>query len=266
MFKFIVISDLHVVPEGELSHSIDTAARLQDVVEHINANHADAAFCAVAGDLTDHGEVSAYERARKELGRLMVPCYPTIGNHDDRDNFDCCFPDLVNPETYRIDRCFDVSGQRVIMLDSVSNGEHGGSLTGQQLEWVEARLMEARDRPAIVILHHNITKLMVSTDGIRLLNGGDLVDVLKKHDDIRHVISGHVHLTSSGTVGGIPFTTISGNHYNIAPLQYDPDCRAPRHDGPSQIAVVWSGKDSTVVLMEDFQHRQVVMPKELFYR
>ena len=35
--KFLVMSDLHLVPEGELSLTLDTAARLDQAVEAVNA-------------------------------------------------------------------------------------------------------------------------------------------------------------------------------------------------------------------------------------
>ena len=36
--KFIVLADLHIVPEGELSNSLDTNARLIQSIEFINKN------------------------------------------------------------------------------------------------------------------------------------------------------------------------------------------------------------------------------------
>ncbi|MCE2523225.1 MAG: metallophosphoesterase [Rhodobacteraceae bacterium] len=264
MFKFVVVSDLHFVPDGMLSHSIDTVERFREAVIHINEFNRDAEFCIVAGDLADQGETAAYERLSLELEKLQIPFFLVVGNHDSHENFAGVFGDLTNSETGFMDRCIDVHGQRIIILDSVMVGEHAGWLGEAQLSWLKGRLDGAANMPVIVVLHHNITDLMVSNDEIRLRNNGPLLDVLSGHPDIRHVISGHVHLTSSGTCSGIPFTTISGCHYNIAPRRHDKEPRSPRFDGPGQYAVVWSGKDATVVLAEDFSHRQVHLPIELF--
>ena len=264
MFKFVVVSDLHIVPEGDLSHCIDTSARFREAVAHINELNGDAEFCILAGDLADRGETAAYKRLAVEVERLNVPCWLTIGNHDSRERFLEVFGDLTNQETGRVDHCMDVRGQRILVLDSVRDGEHPGWLTDSQLSWLQARLDEAAGRPVIVVLHHNIADLMVSTDAIRLRNNEPFLDVLSGHSDVRHVISGHVHLTSSGVCRGIPFTTFAGCHYNIAPRRHDSERRAPRLDGPGQYAVVWSGEESTVVLTEDFSHRQVHLPIELF--
>ena len=264
MFKFLVVSDIHFVPAGELSHSVDTTARFREAVAHIREFNRDAEFCVIAGDLTDRGETESYERLAAELEGFELPCYITLGNHDDRVNFGEVFGNMTHADTGKFDHCIDAHGQRIVVLDSVSDGEHPGQLSNPQLTWLGGVLGEARDRPAVVVLHHNISDLMVSTDGIGLRNYDMLVDVLSGHPDLRHVISGHVHLNSSGTIRGIPFTTFAGCHYNIAPRRFDANRRAPRFDGPGQYAVVWSGEESTVVLLEDFFHRQVLLSDEHF--
>ena len=265
MLKFLVISDLHIVPEGQLSHSIDTAARTADAVGHINETHPDADFCIAAGDLTDRGEREAYLRLKPELERLRVPLHVTLGNHDCRENFLNVFSDAPVAETGFADVCIDCRGQRILAMDSLDTGRHAGLLAPEQLDWLGRRLAEAESMPVILVLHHNICDLQVSTDAIRLENGAALANALKRHPDVRHVISGHVHLGSSGTFRGIPFTTFAGSHYNIDPRRHDPDCRAPRREGPGQYAVVWSDEESTVVLQEDFHSRHAAMPRELFY-
>ena len=264
MFKFLVVSDMHFMPSGQLSHAIDTARRFREAVTHINELHLDAEFCILAGDLADRGETEAYQRLAAELEGLKIPYHLTIGNHDDRNRFAEVFGNLANADTGKLDRVVDIHGQRIIILDSVEENEHHGRIAKSQLDWLDARLSEAREAPVIVVMHHNICKLMVSTDGIRLMNGDELAEALSTHKDVRAVVSGHVHLTSAGSYRGIPFTTLSGCHYNIMPRRHDPDHRAPRVDGPGQYAVVWTGEDSTVVLTEDFFNRQVLMPPELF--
>ena len=265
MLKFVVISDLHIVPERQLSHAVDTAERLALAVSHINQLHPDAEFCIAAGDLTDHGETAAYRRLKRSLGGLNLPFYLTLGNHDDRQNYRREFDDAIVADTGYADICIDKLGHRILVLDSLDSGRHPGLVDAQQLDWLAARLREASDRPVIVVLHHNICDLQVSTDSIRLRENRGFADVLAEHPDIRHVISGHVHLSSSGVYRGIPFTTFAGSHYNIDPRRDEPNLRAPRRAGPGQCAVVWSDEEATVVLQEDFFSCHQKMPPELFY-
>ena len=85
--KFVVMSDLHLMPEGEVSMTLDTAARLEAAVNAVNARYGDADFCVLAGDLADLGQAAAYERLKTIFGRLEIPVHVTLGNHDDRPTF-----------------------------------------------------------------------------------------------------------------------------------------------------------------------------------
>ncbi|NJS40114.1 MAG: phosphodiesterase, partial [Rhodobacteraceae bacterium] len=51
--KLIVLSDLHLGPQGVPVNGLDTGDRLAQAVAVINRDHADAAMVLVAGDLAD---------------------------------------------------------------------------------------------------------------------------------------------------------------------------------------------------------------------
>lgn len=270
MFKFIILSDLHIVPEGELSHGLDTTSRLQQSIDFVNENHADAEFVIFAGDLADHGEKSAYERFQKTLQSLNLPYYLTLGNHDQRLVFLDVFGSDLADETGNLNHVIDHDNHRVIVLDSSDPAAGGAGLFEQsQLDWLQARLDEAAERPVTIILHHNITKLHVQTDFIILQENDAFADVVLSHKNIRQVISGHVHMTTSGTYRGIPFCTLAGGHYNIEPVLESKsgsidEGRVPRREGPGQLAVVISDDHSTIVHMENFLDRHLVLADELF--
>jgi 3',5'-cyclic AMP phosphodiesterase CpdA len=258
MLKFVVLSDLHLVKEGALSHGLDTTDRLRAGVAAVNARHADADFCVLAGDLADLGEVEAYGRLKDCLADLRVPLHITIGNHDDRDTFLAVFGAAHAAETGFVDRVIDAGGQRVILLDSAVTGQHGGRLEPAQLDWLAARLAEVPNTPVIVILHHHANPLYTRVDQIMLENGPALVAVLKTHPQVRQVIAGHVHYTSTALWHGIPFTTLAGGHYSVT-ADLDPDADVPRLDGPGQMAVVLSDADQTLVHFDNFIDASAVL-------
>lgn len=250
--KFIVMSDLHLVAEGELSMSLDTAARLEIAVETINARYADADFCILAGDLADLGQPEAYRRLKAIISRLDIPVHITLGNHDDRPVFLDVFGAEFAGETGHVDKVIDIKGYRVILLDSSEPGRVDGVLEPHQLDWLRARLGEAVDRPVVVILHHNANALHIVSDDIRILDDGPFLEALLTHNDIRQVIAGHVHLTSTATYRGIPFTTLAGGHYSVSFNIDEPGKPFKRLTGPGQMAVVIGTEDRTTVLFEDF--------------
>jgi Icc protein len=75
---------------------------------------------------------------------------------------------------------------------------------------------------------------------------------LKTHKDVRQVIAGHVHITSTASWHGLPFTTLAGGHYSASFNVDQPDVPVRRIDGPGQMAVVVGTPDRTTVLFDDF--------------
>ena len=250
--KFLVISDLHLVPEGQSSKTLDTAARLETCIATINARHGDADFVVVAGDLADLGEEAAYRRLQDLLAPLAIPAYVTLGNHDDRPTFLRVFGADKADETGNVNHVIDAKGYRVIVLDSSEPGRVDGVLEQGQIDWLILRLAEAQDRPVIVVLHHNANALHIASDNIRLLDLAPFLAALKTHPDIRQVIAGHVHLTSTAIHHGIPFTTLAGGHYSVSFNVDAPDRPFRALSGPGQMAVVMGLPQTTTVLFEDF--------------
>lgn len=256
MLKFLVLSDLHLVDETQTSHGLDTHRRMEHAVDWINSRHADADFCVLAGDLADlgfKGATQPYERLKALVARLNVPCHITIGNHDSRDTFVSVFGAETRAETGCIDKVVDAKGYRVIILDSLVEGDdhsHGGQLSQRQLDWLRARLDE-HDGPVLVVLHHHVNPLHVRVDRIIMEAGDKFAEVLKTHGNIRQVICGHVHFTSCGLWHGIPFTSIAGNHYNVT-VPLEDGAKVDRLWGPAQMAVVLGNQDQTLVHFDNF--------------
>lgn len=253
MLKFTVLSDIHLVEEGRTSHGLDTFWRLEKGIEAINERHADADFCILAGDLADtgfDGAIEPYNRLQEALNKLTIPYHITIGNHDKRETFVSIFGSETAAETGFIDKAIDLKGYRVIMLDSVIEGTHAGEIDQAQLDWLSDQL-DGHLGPVIVVLHHHANPLHTNVDRIRLQNPNEFVDVLKKHNDVRQIIAGHVHYTSCGLWHGLPFTTIAGSHYSVtAPVTED--VKTDRLWGPAQIGVVLGDEDQTLVHFDNY--------------
>ena len=250
--KFVVMSDLHLVGHGETSMTLDTAARLEQAVACVNDRYADADFCIIAGDLADLGEAEAYHRLRDITGRITIPTYITLGNHDDRPTYLSVFGAEQADETGKVNHVIDAKGYRVIVLDSSEPGRVDGVLTESQMDWLRARLAEALGRPVIVVLHHNANALHIEADTIKLQDDAPFIAALKTHDDVRQVIAGHVHLTSTALYHGIPFTTLAGGHYSVSFNADQPGAPFRSLTGPGQMAVVLGTAHATTVLFEDF--------------
>ena len=58
--KFIQITDLHLVPKGEMLHGLDPYDRLKECINDINHSHKDAEVCVITGDLAHGANQQAY--------------------------------------------------------------------------------------------------------------------------------------------------------------------------------------------------------------
>src|SRR5690606_13666867 len=124
--KIIVMADLHIVPETELSHSLDTNARTQAAIAFINKNHAGADLLVIAGDLADHGDAASYRRFKELLPEIDLPYVVTLGNPGHSPDHLAEFADVADPETGKLDRAIVLDGCGVIILDSSEPGIGGG--------------------------------------------------------------------------------------------------------------------------------------------
>ncbi|ARO13816.1 Ser/Thr protein phosphatase [Ketogulonicigenium robustum] len=251
--KFIVMSDIHLMPPGGLSMGLDTAARLRKAIETVVQRYDDIDFCILAGDLADLGQQGAYEQLQDLLVDMPVPVHMTLGNHDNRETFLQVFGDaMANPQTRKVDRVIDVKGYRIIILDTSEPDLVAGRLSDVQIEWLTARLAEAASQPVIVVMHHHASLLNTHADRIALLAPEAFLQALKTHPDVRQVIAGHVHVTSCAVWQGVPFCTLAGGHYSVGFDVGKPDRPVECFDGPGQFAVVEGTADRTTVLFDDF--------------
>ncbi|MCS6760479.1 MAG: metallophosphoesterase [Candidatus Devosia euplotis] len=161
------------------------------------------------------GQAEAYLRLQTIIARLPIPVHITLGSHDDRPAFLEIFGAHHAAETGKVDKVIDIKGYRIIMLDSSEPGRVDGVLEAGQIAWLQARLVEAMDRPVIVVLHHKANALHIEADTIHLLEPDAFIETLKTHPDIRQIIAGHLHPTSTAMWRGLPFTTLAGGHYSV---------------------------------------------------
>jgi len=266
MLKFVVMSDLHLVPEGGHSKGLDTVGRFRQAVDSLNTNHADAAFCVLAGDLADLGEPEAYAALRRVAAEIAMPVHFMLGNHDDRPTFLAEVPEAVTDEAGFVQSAIDAGGHRILLLDSSEPGVVGGVLCDRRLGWLTDRLDEAEDSPVIVVLHHHVNPLLMPVDRIRLAEPERLVTVLHRHDDIRMVLAGHVHRTTAATWHGLPFATLSGNHYPVSAQLPGVPGEQQGFEGPAQYAVVVADEDGCLVHFHNYIDRHAPLARGLFRR
>jgi Icc protein len=117
------------------------------------------------------------------------------------------------PTTNPVDAVHDVNGLRVITLDTSVPGWHHGELSPDQLDWLERELaMPAPDGTILALHHPPIPTVLDLAVSVELRDQGSLAAVLRG-TDVRGIIGGHLHYSSTATFAGIPVSVASATCY-----------------------------------------------------
>jgi 3',5'-cyclic-AMP phosphodiesterase len=211
------LSDTHLLGgDRRLYGSVDPAAQLQTLLDELEASDGRPEAIVVTGDLADRGEPDAYERLSRMVepvaARLGAEIIWVMGNHDNRAAFRA---ELLRefPSMSPIDRVHDVNGLRVISLDTSVPGHHHGELADEQLDWLAEELSTPAPHGTILAMHHpplpTVLDLAVT---VELRDQVGLSEVLFG-SDVRSILAGHLHYSSTGTFAGIPVSVASATCY-----------------------------------------------------
>lgn len=254
-FKFVQVTDTHLVPAGRRIYGLDPLARLDACVADINAHHGDAAFCVVTGDLVDRGESRAYEALRRALDRLVLPRHLLIGNHDDRRRFRAAFPETPCDGHGFVQSAVRTPVGDFLFLDTHEPGTRAGRYCARRREWLADRLAEASGRPVFLFMHHPPFAIgLPSLDNIALEDPGPFAETLARHDDVRHLFLGHLHRPVSGSWRGIPFSALRGTGHQVR-FDWTTVDPVPKSLEPPAYAVVLIEDGLTIVHFHDYLDR-----------
>lgn len=215
------MSDLHFMQEGDvLGH--DPRLRLQAAIDHINSHHADAEMCIISGDMVNRGTRSDYESVQAKLENLSVPYFPMVGNHDNRDLFREALPVPESCMTHFIQYRLLVPDGIIICLDTHKTGSDAGELCMARREWLSGVLTEAGDTSVFIFMHHPPMSLgLPMQDTENMDNGQAFLDLISQFECVKYLFIGHVHRPITGSVGGIPFSTMRSVLYQAPPPRPD---------------------------------------------
>jgi len=203
----------------------------------------------VTGDLTEGGARESYEQLREALHGLPFPVHLAIGNHDRRDAFGAVFPDVPTSGGF-VHYAVEDHPLRLLILDTVEEGRHGGAFCEVRAAWLTARLDEAPERPTLIVLHHppaptGLSWMTEDADApwIRRLRA-----CIEGRANVAGLVCGHLHrpvVTAwAGTILAICPSTAPQVALDFAPIDPEtPDNRPMIVAGPPAYALHhWDGR------------------------
>lgn len=212
------VSDTHVLAGGGMLYDrVASDGHLRQLFDEFEASGGRPEAIVFTGDLADRGEPEAYDRIRRIVDpvaeRLGAQVIWVMGNHDDRAAFRRGLLDDGLGGYRSVDRVDDVNGLRVITLDTSVPGHHHGEVAPEQLDWLAEELSIAAPHGTILAMHHppvpSVLDLAVS---VELRDQSGLAEIVDG-SDIRSIIAGHLHYSSTATFAGVPVSVASASCY-----------------------------------------------------
>lgn len=213
------LSDTHLLGGDRLlGDRYDTAQHLRRTLAAAEATGVRPDAVVFTGDLTDLGEPEAYRALRAEVepwaARLGAPVVWVAGNHDERPALRAELLD-GEPSEEPVTGVYDLGGLRLIALDSTVPGWHHGDLDAAQLSWLRAELAEPAPRGTILALHHPpLPSHIPFFDILELRDQRGLADAIAG-TDVRAILAGHLHYSTSGTFAGVPVSVAAASCYTM---------------------------------------------------
>ncbi len=147
------------------------------------------------GDLADTGDDAlSYARLKEAVAHLPFPVHYALGNHDGRDAFRTIFPDAPMPGGFH-QYALKAGDLRILVLDTLEEGRHGGAYCEARAAWLRERLAEAPNCPTLLALHHppidSGHSWMTENPGAEWVKR--LEAIVSAQTNIVAVIAGHLH-------------------------------------------------------------------------
>ena len=205
------ISDFHLKPEGFLAYNVaDTASPLKRTVEHINRLNPNPDLVLVTGDLVDEGAPESYIYLRQLLLPVRPPLVIIPGNHDHKENLRKVFPEhdylhhFIEEEGEKY-ICFTLENfpVRLIGLDTVTPGEHGGGFGSKRRTWLQRTLSVRSEVPTLIFMHHPpFASAIGHMDKEEFRGWKEFQSLNSKHPQVERILCGHLHRPVFRRFGG----------------------------------------------------------------
>lgn len=259
------ITDIHLGFEPDNPAEFNRK-RLDQVIAHLSTGVNRPDVLLATGDLADHGDVESYRRLKNALSLAPCPVLFAMGNHDARDTFLEVFPETPVNDGF-IQYVVDFPGRRLIVVDTLEEGRHGGAFCERRAGWLKARLGEAPETPTVIVMHHPPVEV-----GIDWMNTHPdepwverFADAIAGHHKVEALLCGHLHRAISAPWKGVTVSICSSSapqvSLDLRPIDPDRPDNRPMivADAPAYAMHRWT--EAGFVSLFDTVGEQVMLAK-----
>lgn len=223
--------------------------RFDDVIATLMALTPPPDLLLATGDLTENGTIASYRVLKCVCDALPFPVLMALGNHDLRGNFRAVFDTAPSVGGF-LQYSHDIGPLRIIVLDTLDEGQHGGSFDKLRADWLTAEL-DRDDKPTIIVLHHP----PIETGNGWMTEDLDapwvtrLEAVIRGRRQVIRLVTGHLHRAIVTSWGGTTLAVCPSSAPQVA-IDFralDPDCPDGRDmivaESPGFALHYWTGRD-----------------------
>jgi metallophosphoesterase superfamily enzyme len=197
--RYLFLSDIHIGPHyNSEKHGVRPAVEFARAVKHILALKEMPKRAIVTGDYAiswgDHADYKMLHEWISRLSEAGVSCRFAMGNHDTRRPFMEAFPraqELADPRAQSLGKyvyVYETALANWFFLDSLHENDRNLGVLGEpQLHWLAEALDARRDKPALVVGHHNPS---LRSD---LRDTAAFYEVIARRKQVKAYIYGHTH-------------------------------------------------------------------------
>jgi 3',5'-cyclic AMP phosphodiesterase CpdA len=222
--SFALLSDTHIPSSPDtVAHDVNMTSNLRQVVREVLAWQQQPAGVIVTGDCAylkglpeDYANFASTIQPVTASG---LPLHLMTGNHDHRGAMveALTVQSARNPLVQsRFVSILETPQANLFLLDSLTQTNVvTGELGDMQRNWLTQALQSRQDKPAVVVVHHNL-QLTPPAEGKRITGLADslaFLELLKSHRHVKAYIFGHTHNWSLKQMDGLHLI-------NLPPVAY----------------------------------------------
>lgn len=241
---FALLSDTHIPADRTtVTRDVNPVDNFRAITKEVISSPDLPAAMIVSGDCVHlHGKPEDYKTLIEELSPTReagIAVHLVMGNHDERDAFlEAC--DWARPR--KDDRPVPKKQVSVIespkanwfLLDSLIRPNYTpGKFGTEMLEWLGKELDKRKDKPAVLVAHHNLEN-DDNEDSNGLVDSGAFWKTIIGRPQVKAYVYGHTHVWKTQVRKGVHLVNIPATAWKF--LSSEPTawvCAKLREDGMS---------------------------------
>ncbi|MXZ76335.1 MAG: phosphodiesterase [Gemmatimonadetes bacterium] len=238
--RIVQLSDPHIVPAAKQPvHGQDTLERLRAAVNAVNRLSPSPDLVVMTGDQINDGTEASYRAFKDVISHLRFPCHMALGNHDYRPVFRQVMLEDSRADSASYYYSLERLGHRIIVLDTLDEGEVSGRLDDDQLDWLEQELSSGLS--SVICMHHPPVPVGVAwMDELILQDNERFLEICGAAAALRLILCGHVHHDFRMDVGNATVLTAPsvGLQFRKDPVIKPDGSRVIATDEPAAFRIV----------------------------